>query len=356
MKNWIITTVFALFVIGAVYLFWPHDNPAPAAVNVPAPALVAVERGPDNPLSVVETSLRAATDSSAPLVPQSTKAFWEDFERQTVLDFAESGYDAYWKGFVDSLDVPPSVRAQVKDVMVYSAAYNMELSDLATAGEITEEERLDAIITPEQIGDTLSGIVSEEQVQAYLRADLQNTEAFFEGLAEWELQQQANDEVGILDAASRGDSASVQAYIDSGVNVDMMSLDGSNTALIHAVMNNNLEIARQLVDAGADVNLASANEYPTTPLLLAAGMGDASMVRLLAEVGADVNFTPEGGMSPLRSAAFRGYTDAVAELVRAGADATGTDGARALADAIEYDDVEMQRILIEARGGEQSEQ
>jgi ankyrin repeat protein len=52
----------------------------------------------------------------------------------------------------------------------------------------------------------------------------------------------------------------------------------------------------------------------------AAGRGNASTIRLLASLGADVN-APTNGWTPLMCAAEGGHVDATSELLKAGADA-----------------------------------
>ena len=271
---------------------------------------------------------------------QSQNEFWEEFVANTdVLQAGEFAYDILWADFVDSLNLSETTRNQVKDVLILSEAHNAELSDLYGLGEISNEERGDAWITPNEVANSLSAMLPKDQVDAYLRAAERNATAFMDGLAEFQASQLANGEVGILDAANRNDAASVQAFINSGANPDMISLDGDNTPLVQAIMHGNLEMAQSLIDAGADVNLSAMD---ATPLQLAAGKGNASMVRLLIGGGA------EPDVDALWSASFGGYTDVVAELVISGVDVSGYDGTRALEHAVENDDLEMERILIDA--------
>src|SRR5262249_3950183 len=56
-----------------------------------------------------------------------------------------------------------------------------------------------------------------------------------------------------------------------------------------AVGGGNLARVRELVAAGADVNLPISTPGGETPLIRAIGAGDLAMVGLLLEVGADVN-------------------------------------------------------------------
>lgn len=77
------------------------------------------------------------------------------------------------------------------------------------------------------------------------------------------------------------------------------------------------------------------------------------MIRLLVESGADIE-KASGGWMPLETAAFRGRTKAVADLLALGADATSHAGSKALSWAIKYDDTAMEQMLIEAGATETS--
>ncbi len=59
--------------------------------------------------------------------------------------------------------------------------------------------------------------------------------------------------------------------------------------LYRAVRAGNVEIARLAIEAGADVNLPSANPEEPTLLMVATGTSNLEMVRLLVEAGAEVN-------------------------------------------------------------------
>jgi hypothetical protein len=69
---------------------------------------------------------------------------------------------------------------------------------------------------------------------------------------------------------------------------------------------------------GADVNQGSANG--TTPLLLAAQLGNMSVAQcLVKELGADIRQTHKRGGTPLMAASYHKHTDIVKWLIKAGA-------------------------------------
>ena len=72
---------------------------------------------------------------------------------------------------------------------------------------------------------------------------------------------------------------------------------GGLTPLIFAAREGDIESARALLDAGANVNQPS--EYGWTPLLTAVNNRNYQLARLLIERGADVNLANKGGWTPL---------------------------------------------------------
>jgi ankyrin repeat protein len=72
---------------------------------------------------------------------------------------------------------------------------------------------------------------------------------------------------------------------------------GGLTPLIFASREGDIESARALLDAGANVNQAS--EYGWTPLLTAVNNRNYQLAKLLIERGADVNLANKGGWTPL---------------------------------------------------------
>ena len=133
-----------------------------------------------------------------------------------------------------------------------------------------------------------------------------------------------------------------------------------DVALYEAIYWSDPEIVRLLVEAGADVN-AAEGFGGNTPLHEAVEQGNGEIVKILVAAGADVN--AEGSMSrtPLSLAAEKGATEIMRILLRPGLDAgtsadgedkeaasTPSIGSEALFTAIENDDVEIVRLLIEA--------
>ena len=100
----------------------------------------------------------------------------------------------------------------------------------------------------------------------------------------------------------------------SGV-VDIVQ--GSNTPILFAARQGNLEAARHLVAAGAHVNDTAASG--TSALVVAAHSGHTALALFLLDQGADPN-AAEAGYSALHAATLRGDETLAAALVARGAD------------------------------------
>ena len=91
--------------------------------------------------------------------------------------------------------------------------------------------------------------------------------------------------------------------------------------LVAALQENNTDQARELVTAGADVNVWVPGDG--TPLVIAARRGEGEIVNLLIAHGADVNRPAPGDGNPLIMASAHGHVDIVELLVERGADVNG---------------------------------
>jgi ankyrin repeat protein len=88
------------------------------------------------------------------------------------------------------------------------------------------------------------------------------------------------------------------------------------------------ELARTLIERGADVNAAARNAFRVAPVHAAAAVRDAAIMQLLIDHGADVNAQQQMGYTALHTAAQHGDDVMLDLLLAAGADprAAGDDG------------------------------
>src|SRR5688572_16726245 len=109
----------------------------------------------------------------------------------------------------------------------------------------------------------------------------------------------ASPEAKVAASAPNANAAAQPADDDSEVVVAGLVGGGGGglTALVFAAREGDLESARKLIAAGADVN--QTTEYGWTPLLTAVNNRNYQVAKLLIEHGADVNLANKGGWTPL---------------------------------------------------------
>jgi uncharacterized protein len=146
----------------------------------------------------------------------------------------------------------------------------------------------------------------------------------------------------LLDAAYKGDRATVQRLIDDGVNVNSHNKFGQSPLCI----TRDTEIARMLIDAHADIN--HQDKYRLTALIYASENGRTEIVRMLIDAGADVNYQEyTWKQTALINASWNGRTEIVRMLIDAGADVNTEDqwGRTPLDLAIEGGNIEIVKLL-----------
>jgi uncharacterized protein len=115
----------------------------------------------------------------------------------------------------------------------------------------------------------------------------------------------------VFEAASLGE---LEAAKQSGL-VDTFSTDGF-TLLGLAIFFRQSKVAEYLVNAGADINLASRNAQGVAPIHAACARGDLDTLRLLIAKGADVNLPQSSGFRPI-DAAKQSANPAMLEILKA---------------------------------------
>src|SRR5262245_30908102 len=104
----------------------------------------------------------------------------------------------------------------------------------------------------------------------------------------------------ITKAAKKGDAATVRTLIEKDPTlVAARDKDGS-TPLHCAAWHGHVDVAKILLDAGADVNDHNQNDHwGTTPLHAAAHGDQKAVAALLIEHGADIHAKNPSGRTPL---------------------------------------------------------
>jgi ankyrin repeat protein len=165
----------------------------------------------------------------------------------------------------------------------------------------------------------------------------------------------AGGDTALMMAARTGKTDAIRVLVEAGGNVNAKESWGGTTALMWAVSEGHADAARLLIGAGADVNARSnyvaaangrgfegrtpvgnrtdpkAEEFASgwlTPLTLAAREGDVEMARALVSANADVNAAAGDGKTALAVAIFNGNYDVASFLVDNKADVNKADAQR----------------------------
>ena len=149
-------------------------------------------------------------------------------------------------------------------------------------------------------------------------------------------------ETPVMTAARSGTARGVRMLIAAGANVNVREQSRGQTALMWATSQGHHDVMRALVDAGADPEARSKvrprlvyaaasngavfeqglveNLGGYTPLLFAARQGDVEAARLLLEAGADIDTPAGNGASPLVVAVHSGHPRLAGFLLETGVD------------------------------------
>src|SRR5258708_1606147 len=97
----------------------------------------------------------------------------------------------------------------------------------------------------------------------------------------------AASDTRISEAAMQGNRDAVRSLLQQKADVDGTQGDGT-TALHWAVFRDDLDMAKMLLVAGANVKVTT-REGAITPIFMACTNGNAAMIQTLLKAGADAN-------------------------------------------------------------------
>ena len=107
--------------------------------------------------------------------------------------------------------------------------------------------------------------------------------------------------------------------VEAGADLEARTGESGSTPLHHAAVSGNAEVVAVLLEAGADSMLGGGDDTPlhwaTTP----------EVVAVLLEAGADLDAPDDNGKTPLHWAALLGTAEVVTALLEAGADPKARD-------------------------------
>lgn len=195
----------------------------------------------------------------------------------------------------------------------------MSPDELLAAIDAGDEERVAELL---RAAPSLAGARDAAGVSATMRALYHGRVAIAERLAA------GLPELDVFEATALGRLDRVLELVGASPDLALARSPDGFTALHYPAffgLGDAAGVTRALLEAGADVNARSANDFSVLPLHSAVAGNHAEVARLLIEAGADVNARQRGGWTPLHGAAQHGASDIVERLIAAGADAAATN-------------------------------
>lgn len=159
--------------------------------------------------------------------------------------------------------------------------------------------------------------------------------------------QQQQKQIRLFNAARDGVVNAVRKWVKRGADVNAAN-DKGFCSLMLAVHGGHMTVVRLLAELGADMNkISSINN--ATPVFVACLRGNAEMVQLVIELGGEPNVRTNEDVTPIQAAAQEGYADVVRTLVENGADINSpTDkGETPLYIAAQLNRLEVIHTLVE---------
>lgn len=160
----------------------------------------------------------------------------------------------------------------------------------------------------------------------------------------------------LMDAVSEGDMEIARLLLDKGADVDFKNSLGGDTPLMEAARQGDAEIAVLLLARGADINARDKN-MGNTALTFAAAFGHTKIVKLLLDHGAPMDEQTDEGASALQLAAATAHSELVRMLLDKGANVNHKDIYQhtALFYAASRDSLPENARLLLARGADVNE-
>ena len=172
---------------------------------------------------------------------------------------------------------------------------------------------------------------------------------------DWDLVRELIEAGADISLGSQQDALEIAKLMNSEtklieVFIDAKGVDAivrdGRTVLIYAAWNGSTEVVKLLIDNGADLN--HKNNFGGTALIYAAYKGDTELVKLLIDSGADQNIKDRYGQTALMLAVGNEHTETVELLIDNGADPNikNTMGDHALLVAVNRGHTEIVELLI----------
>ena len=160
------------------------------------------------------------------------------------------------------------------------------------------------------------------------------------------LEEDENDTL-LLFAIGCGENESYKFFLQNGSDVHAKNSENEN--IIHAIVySGDVNRLDYILSKGYYVNIDDKTVDGATPLLISLALGNLEMAKRLIEYGANINIADNEGLTPLHIACQEGYTEMAHLLVDKGAIVRlkSAKGNYPLMLAIAHDYEELSRFMF----------
>lgn len=193
-------------------------------------------------------------------------------------------------------------------------------------------DRFDQLVQAIAVNDAfkVGALLSEDPTMVTTRDEEGRTPIllalYFRQPALADLIRERVDQPDLYEAAALGETETVRELVKGAPEGAKTVAPDGFPLLGLAAYFGRPETARALLEAGANPNTSSANQFKLRPIHSAAAHRDAEtsheLIRMLLEFDADPNVTQAGGWTPLHQAAAHGREATVKLLIENGASLT----------------------------------
>jgi len=272
------------------------QNRIPLTVEVATlteqPSLQILVQGPDNAYQATALDLRGAC------VTQLTKKFFsENIEAEQWINNSQAvlGEDIEDTETARS-DMCTTLATLLHQVTTFQKEYRKDLKKAEKSLNILNDTKLDIQLS--------NSIGSCEKLENTIKTLDQKIYVLKKG--------SIDSEALLFGALQNMDSETINTCLNS--NIDVRAVDSQGKTLLHqAVLVNNVEAAKKLIEKGADVNAVAMQEQ--TALCFAARSNNIEMVKLLCASHGDLGIKSFRGTSLLQFAATGRSPEVLAFLI-----------------------------------------
>lgn len=160
----------------------------------------------------------------------------------------------------------------------------------------------------------------------------------------------ANVQLSFHEAVKKNDVETARRMIAAGADVNAAYDEYENRSLLDVSYQGNLDLVKMLVEAGADVNLSDGSGVVPLVRAIVSWHETDEVVKYLIECGANVNACEGESWTPLEAAVHENASDIVKILLKAGANPQifSEKGEYSLVTAADWGYVDIVKMLLDA--------